>query len=271
MFKRLLGCLVVWVFLASPLAVHADVLIDPNNHFYEKNQGAIIYLDRSFVANGENGSVAVKKAPDAVGSVRKLKNGEVVHMQFSCLYDGAFWGFTYEPSGWIKLDQMLVLYDYVAFAEDHLQEFYPYTGDYAKIKETRSAMVWPWPGADHSLYTFEDLDAGSLERFGGLSAYKDAGGREWGFIGYLYGRQNAWICLSDPLNKDLPALNPAPEPDIWVSETPHVDLKQTAGADGFPVLVVVIALVVALVAGTAVLIKVFWKPDQTNPEEKAND
>ncbi|MDR2854536.1 MAG: hypothetical protein LBV40_00015 [Methanomicrobiales archaeon] len=165
----------------------------------------------------------------------------------------------------MKLEEMLVLYDYVAFAEEHLNEFYPYNGDYTEIKETRSAIAWPWPGAGELLWTVEDLDT---THFYVTYAYKDEQGREWGFVPYLYGSRNIWVCLSDPQNRDLPAFNPAPEPDVWVSETVHVDIKHYASENEFSVVIVIIGLVTVLVAGTAVLIRVFWKPNKTNLEEK---
>jgi hypothetical protein len=247
----------------TPLAAYADMAVEPGNNFFKQHQNQIIFLGRSFAANGENGSVAVKKAPGARGNMARIKNGEVIFISSSCLYDGDFWGFTFAHSGWIKLEQMLVLYDYVAFEEDHLDELYYYTGDYAEIKETRSAIAWPWPGADALLWTFEDLDA---ENFTVSCTYKDHDGREWGFVTYLYGSRNIWVCLSDPLNRDIPVFNPAPAPMPWVSETVHVDI----GKSGNTLLVLIVVLVAALVIGTGVLIKAVWKLDRGKPGGKSS-
>ena len=101
----------------------------------------------------------------------------------------------------------------------------------------------------------------NLTNFYVIYAYTDIQGREWGFVTYLYGSQNIWVCLSEPLNRNLPVLNPEPEPDIWASETVHVDIKQYVSETEFGALIVIIALVMMLVACTAVLIKVFWKPN----------
>jgi len=148
---------------------------------------------------------------------------------YFCLYGGEFWGFTYEFSGWIKLDQMLVMYDYVAFEEDHRDEFYPYDGDFTQIKEARSAIAWAWPGSDAHIWTYEDLET---ENFRVSYAYKDNEGREWGFVTYLYGGRNIWVCLSDPLNRDIPAFNPAPEPMPWVAETNAIGITSKQGKGG---------------------------------------
>ena len=159
--KKFIITLMTVCFLLMPSFVaYADVIVEPENNFYTRHRNQIIYLGRSFSANGEDGFVSVKKEPGSKNEISKLQNGEVVYIQYSCLYDGEFWGIlTYVgtpndgKTGWIKLDEMLVLYDYVAFEEEHFDEIYPYNGDYAEIKETRSAIAWPWPGADAPLWT----------------------------------------------------------------------------------------------------------------------
>ena len=264
MIKRLFVIIIVYAcfFPATFTVVYADVVLTDSraeleNDFFSKYSSQIIYLGRSFVANSETGSVGVKTEPESKKDIAGIENGEVVFVQYSCLYGGGFWGFTFDYSGWIKLDQMLVLYDYVAFAEEHQEEFYSYTGDYNEIEEARSVVVWPWPGADAPLWTLEDLDMKSFLVF---HAFKDEEGREWGFIQYLFINRNIWVCLSDPNSRDLPVFNPAPPPYVWVSETDHVDIKQYLKEKELPVLIAAIILVAAVVAGTAVLIRKFWKP-----------
>ena len=65
------------------------------------------------------------------------------------------------------------------------------------------------------------------------------------------------MCLSDPLNREIPAFNPPPEPVRWVSETEHTEIWQSDNT--VPIVIIMVAL---LVIGTAVLIKVFWKPNK---------
>jgi hypothetical protein len=181
----------------------------------------------------------------------------VAHIEVSCLYGGDFWGFTYEFSGWVNLGQMLVMYDTIAFAEEYQAELYSYDGDYKAIEETRSAVVWPWPGADYYLWTVEDMDT---EYFRVSFAWKDMDGREWGYVPYIYGSTDVWICLSDPLNHDIPAFNLGPGPIPWVSETEHTDIKKSEDSK----LLIIIVIVAAVVVGTLLLIKVLWKKPGKN-------
>jgi len=269
--------LLAFLLIMTPLVAYADLIVEPENDFYRQHQSRIIYLGRSFVANGEGGSVPIKKEPSAKSEVANLQNGEVTYMQYSCLFDGDFWGFTTYvgdkaggKSGWVKLSQMLVLYDYVAFEEDHFDELYLYNGDYAAIKETRAAIAWPWPGSDAPLWTIEDLN---MENFRVAYAYRDAEDREWGFVTYLYGSRNIWLCLSDPLNRDMPVFNPAPEPGEWESETFHIDIRQYIDEqeNESSIIVIIVVLVIALVTGTAILIRVAWKPNKTESGGKRDD
>jgi hypothetical protein len=256
--RKIIALITVCLLLIPSFAVYADVIIEPSNDFYERHRSQIIYLGRSFTANGADGFASVKKEPGSKNDIAALQNGEVTFLQYTCLYDGDYWGYTFQHSGWININELLVIYDYVAFEEDYFKEFYLFDGGYDEIAETRSAVVWPWPGAGAPMWTFEDLD---MENFRVRHAYTDGDGREWGFVAYMYGSRNIWVCLSDPLNRDIPAFNPAPAPMRWDSDTPHIEIEaygNSASEDS--ILIVIIALIAALVVGTAVLIRVLWKP-----------
>ena len=264
MFKRFFTVLVVSFLLLPAIAAYADVLIEPSNDFFNHHRSDCIYLGRSFYAVGEDGTVSVKKAPNSNDNIAFIESAEIIYVDYSCLYKGNFWGFAQRYNGWIKLDEFLVLYDYVAFEEEHLDNFYTYKGDYAELKKTRAAVAWSWPGAESPLWTIENIDT---TNFRVLYAYKDAQGREWGFVTYLYGSPNIWFCLSDPLNKDIPVFNPAPVPMVWESETAHNDI----GESGNPALTLIIILVAILVMGTVILINVLWKPNKSKTGGNGND
>jgi hypothetical protein len=252
MLKRAFILLVIY-FLFAP-AAYADAIAEIRNDFLIQHKNECVYLGRSFVASGAGGFVVVKEYPGSNKVEFNIENGEVIYMNNSCLYKGEFWGFSKRYSGWVKIDgQLLVLYDYVAFEEGHLEDFYEYEGDYTEIEEAGAVEAWPWPGADSPLWTIDDLNISSFQV---QHAYKDDHGREWGFVPYLYGSPNIWICLSDPLNKDIPAFDPAPQPIPWVSDTAHIDIGESENAS--PTLIIVLVLV--LVIGTVFLIKTFWKP-----------
>jgi hypothetical protein len=132
-------CLVLIFMFLMPIFALADLVIEPQNDFYERYREHILFLGRGFVANGVDGFVSVKESPDSEVETARLANGESVFIEFSCLYNGEFWGLLYtveSPSygaGWVKVNEFLVLYDYVAFEEENANELYQYTGDLSEI------------------------------------------------------------------------------------------------------------------------------------------
>ena len=259
--KIVLTLILAGLIFIPAFSAYADVLVEPNNDFYNKNRRYVVQLDRSFSVNAPRGFAVMKEEPGARGEITRIGNGETIFVNNSCLYNGEYWGLTTgypvpeqgrSADGWIRMDDLLVLYDYIAFAEEHFNEFYDYKGDFEEIERAGAAVVWPWPGAEAPIWKVEELDT---EYFGVSFAYTDESGREWGFVTYLYGSRNIWICLSDPLNPDISVFNPAPPPMEWSSDTEHTNI--VGDESDIPVLIIV--LVAAVVLVTLVLIKVFWK------------
>ena len=259
--KKVLVVLLMTCLLAlSAQAVYADVISETNNDFYLKYREYIIPLDREFIADGEAGHVAAMDAPGAGKETGTIENGEYLYVEYSCLYDGEYWGLTYAYGyAWVRMAELLVLYDDIAFREEFADEIYPYEGDLEAVYQAGAAVLWAWPGSGVVFFEFD------MSRGDGTwvpYAYIDEHGLEWGLLNY-YGR-SAWICISDPMNRDLPVREPMPGPAKWVSETEHVDISTIPGNDiinrnNAPVFIAV--LVAAVVIGTILLIRRFFKPN----------
>ena len=261
MKKAVFTLILAGLMFVPAFSAYADVVVEPENDFYSKNWQNIVPLDRMFQVEASSGSASIKKEPGARTDIAQVENGETIYVSHSCLYNGEFWGLTsvyleseqkWSRDGWIRVDDLLVKYDYIAFAEEHYEELYAYEGDIEEIKSAGAALVWPWPGAEAPLWRLEEFDIDKLWIY---TAYKDNAGREWGFVSYLYGSQNIWVCISDPINPEIPVFNPAPPPVKWVSDTEHTDIGETKSE--IPVLIII--LVAAVVLGTFVLITVLWK------------
>ncbi len=259
LFKRVFVLLLCCMVLMPSLAAHADIIVEPDNDFYAEHQDQMTQLNRSFVAL--EGGAYVLEAPDSLSEIAWIPEGESVFLDFSCLYEGAYWGFSQNDNGWVNINELEVLYDYISFEEEHLSEFYPYEGTYDTIRETQSAIAWAWPGSGDPLFTLEDLDADS---FSVAHAYQDSDGREWGFVGYYHANRNFWVCLSDPVNRDIPAFNPAGEAQVWESDTTLEEIP--ASSPWILILIVVLVAVLALV--TAILIAVFFRKKDGKQENR---
>ena len=269
MYKRCITILVLLAVLMTtlPLSARADMLAEPDNDFYRRNYDKCVALQRSFYANGRSGSVSLKARPGSGGEVLNFENGTVLFIMFTYNNNGTIWGVTeiWEPrkSGWLPMDDLLLKYDYISFEEDYRDEFYSYSGAYDALQEIPDLIFYTWPGSGEISRILEAQWRNSSEHEknfleGNKTAYKDSEGREWVFIPYLFGRINGWICLSDPLNKDIPAFNAEPQPELWQPGEEHLEPQ-----GGLSLPTIVIILVAALVIITAVLIRVFWKKKRT--------
>ena len=252
---------VKWVPGENQSWVHPEF----DDSFYTRFSAQILNLGRTFIASGENNYVSVMDAPDLENEIARLENGESVFMEYSCLYKGKYWGYMAIPGsstdeyGWVMLDELLVLYDYVSFREDNIDDIFSGFFNVQNIRDAEAVIAWEWPGSGVPLWTVEGLDIGM---FNFAYYYWDEGGRAWGFIRYLHGGGNIWVCISDPINPDIPAFNPAPPPAKWISDTEHTDIARFSGLGINSGITFIIALVVVLVLSSILLILVFWKQEK---------
>jgi len=272
MMRRCIACLLLLTFmLSSAIAIYADAIWTPPDDFFETHMDKCKSLNRSFYINSERGYISVKKEPGSGTEVDAVINGEVYNVFFTYSHNGALWGVilldnTYTPgkqqaTGWIPMDQLLLVYDKISFEEDHRQEFYSYSGSYDALFETDELIFWTWPGSGKIAMTHDDpvslREEPARSWLNAECAYRDSEGREWGLIPYFYAAKRNWVCLSDPGNENITAFNRVPKPELW----PAVDPPATNRAEGSgQPFIIIIILVAALVVSSVVLIRLFWKP-----------
>jgi len=146
-----------------------------------------------------------------------LKNGETYRFTHTYYHDGVYWGVMgsshiYQPTGWVPMDNLLILYEREDFEAETQDFFYAYTGSFDALLSTSKLVEWQWPGADRERIVYYDKET-IIRCAKVLYAYKDPDGREWGKAAYTEG----WICLSDPGNSSkIPAFYPAPDLAQWI-------------------------------------------------------
>ena len=309
MIKRFLVIFTAILILASPLAVRADLVI--GNDFLYKNESNAEQIGerhygKNFIINSPAGYVIPKKEPGSgkgvstemhsykgtspggrndkpytySGDVFVFNNGEIITITHTYLHKGKYWGVmsyshTYQPPGWIPMDELLVLYDSQDFETLNKDNFYTYTGSYDAVLSAKKLVEWEWPGSDKEKRIVESYIP---ERAGVLYAYKDKDGREWGKTKY----SEYWICLSDPENSKIPSFYPALQPTAWSFDGIHewsadVTVYPPSDISGMPyivtsdgpvnILLLIISLVAALFLCTVVLIIVFWKRNKGRGKE----
>ncbi len=265
-----LSLIVIMLTLLSPALSYGDVIWTPPDSFYNNNYDKCEYLGRSFYANGRSGYVSVKREPGSKDEVSAIINGDIRDISFTYNLRGESWGvivtdwadgsFNKISTGWVPMDQLILAYDKITFDEDHIHEYYEYSGDYSALFEVDELIFWTWPGSGVIAMTHDKPAERVMEPARNwltvTSAYKDSEGREWGRIPYFYAHRDSWVCLSEPGNKDIPSFNPAPVPELYPSANPGRSLFNGGRISEVQM---AIALVMALVIGSIVLIQVFWK------------
>ncbi len=264
MKKLLTMLLALTTLLALAVPAWADVIWEPNNRFYETHRDQCESVPgRAYYANGKDGFVTLWDAPNGSTVAMQLENGETVHVQW--MYGD--WGYAERDGdgGWVPMADLYVIYDYISFAEDHADDIRPYAGEFADYDGDAEAICFfSYPGAPEIQYTYTLADWGEvlLNLTGGAgresyiqSVYVDGNGLTWGFVGYMYGRLNAWFCLDNPAAEGI-MTSCIPESDMLIDagaliapQTPRLPAK---GYTPY-------ALVGGVVAVTGGLLAVFFR------------
>lgn len=282
--KKRIGLLTACVFLfASTLQVNADVIWEPEHDtFYAEYASKCEYLNRKYITNGPDNQVIVYESPESTEQVTAWGNGKEVYLSFAYTDDaGVVWGI-YDngdeaESGWVRLDQMEVIYDYISFEEDHAEAIVEETGN-LPIEGEQEVMFWKYPGAMES--TTVTLGTDSVPQYS--QTYVDEEGRKWGYIGYFRGMKNYWVCLDamsasfddlyphfwdDAVTSTIERLEPEAESEQAatveqsaesqaVNDTPATTTSSEQEAEGnVPFVVTIIAAVVVVTGGLLVGVK----------------
>lgn len=194
------------------LPVQADVLWVPdNNRFFDQhyNNNEVEHHGRRYQVNSPEGFITVWDAPD--GSIVKGQfiNGDKLWVQW--IYEDwgliAHYGEDKTIEGWLDMKDMVLLYDHTAFAEDYADQIQPYNGEFADYDgEDKVFNFYEYPGAPEICHWMTATTKFVPELTGAYtngdsviqSVFVDENGLTWGYLGYHYGRIDAWFCLDDP-------------------------------------------------------------------------
>ena len=206
--KRCLSVLLAaLLLLALSATALADVVFEPNDSFYERHRGECSYENRSYYTNGADGFVLIYSSP--VGSAqRSLPNGTLIRVYYT--YDDA-WGQTEfladagdgsseRVSGWVRMSDMTVDYDSRAFWAEHSGEFITKE---ATVTPRADAVIYGYKYPGSGIVAGEISGSWARDELYFNTVFTDPAGREWGEVGYYYGRRDFWVCLDDPYNGAL--------------------------------------------------------------------
>lgn len=229
MLKRAFAAiLVLAVSVCLNVPAWADLLWEPDDDFYWHHYGPSIEVYRMYYTNGDEGCVVAYTKPAGEEPVAVLPNG--CEMFVSAVYrgrDGAYWGviqFEYDeggkpvpnygpPSdveyftGWVPMASMSLIYDYQSFVDEYKGEFEKFTGDVSDyIDGDKMIYCWKYPGAEKICDRFYPTEFNGEMGLDFSLIWRDEEGRIWGNIRIYYDVRECWVCLSDPENDSLPAV-----------------------------------------------------------------
>lgn len=249
----ILACLVMALLMSK--SAQADVIWTPNDDFFEKHYEECEQLGRSYTANGEDGYVELKKDPLSKETVENAMNGEEFFVSFTYTDKrGIVWGVVeYDDStGWIRMEELLIIYDNISFMEEYKDEIKAYQGEADDIElGEEPVQFYKYPGSGTSISAIEIKEDKPEFSY----TYEDPEGRLWGYVAYHFANRG-WICLSDPTNAMIPASQEKSEVTMI---PPAAKLPDPSDSAVSKEVALILVLVVAVVLCTAVAISVFWK------------
>lgn len=186
---------VIFFLVIKPEEVQADLILEPEDQFYQAHADQCEYVDRSYYTDG---SVDFWTAPNG------RKKGSFpadTRLQITYVYtdsQGAQWGvFLEQESGWVLMADVYLDYDSRQFREDHEEEILP--GEEQVLPQGEKVVFWSYPCSGENWGTEELQQELKFSEF-----YTDDQERLWGNVGYYMGSRDFWICLSEPGNQEIP-------------------------------------------------------------------
>ena len=185
-----------------------------DNLFYTEHSGECRYSGADYEASEEAG---IYESPEATAPIAVLAVGNTVTLE--AIWSNA-WGYSGDAGGWLKLSELVRLYNEADFLSEHGGALEEREGLYV-IPDGASAVFYTFPGSGElaGAVSWEETDAGpSYSR-----VYTDEYGEEWALAGYFHG-VHGWLYLPDPTRDDLPRTAPryASEPETADEERPLV-------------------------------------------------
>lgn len=203
--------------LALP-ALHADVIFEPQDNFYQEHHQDMRYANKVYIAPG---TVEGYESPEDDDVLLTASEGTRLYISFVYTDEnGQEWGvYDWDSSTcWFRLNDLVPEYDTRDFISDHGSEFTDYADQLADLPlDGGEIPLWKYPGSEDqwgSIYLDEYFVHSDYASF----VYTDREGRDWVYFPYVFGMEG-WANADDPFNTDpvvfdasTPAETPAPAP-----------------------------------------------------------
>jgi len=274
---RFLSILLI-IILVPKHYVYADMVF--GNAFANQNSDKIKsvadegFRSKRFIANSPSGYIIPKVEPGSKKGISPsfyyprwndqyvitLKNefafinGELIDITHTIFHNGQYFGVmapthSYQPPGWVLMDELLLVFDRDNWEEKHRMDFYyDQNHNLETIYAAKQIVFWLWPGSDREKWILNcTLDEFNFQNIWLDYSYKDHNDKEWGKIVIKYSYRSrpssdtdgfpierydsGWVYLSDPENSNIPAFYPAAAGIKW---SPEGKIDWDLGATVYP-------------------------------------
>ncbi len=261
MKKVLLFTLLCAMLLSLCLPVSADVILEPEDDFFQEHREECEYQGyRYYLVNSTKGHAYLYVSPGSSATIEGYQNGEQVAVLWLYTDDlGEVWGALSYEKGWFRMSELSLIYDSIAFLEEHtLTDYTP--GSYPmEAGKAASAIMWEYPGKRTDVFFEEDVEKYISK------VYTDEAGEVWGYLSYYRGHRNVWVCLTDPYS-DENKQGEETQPALLADPTP-IDQIPAREPDGTLLSVTGILIAALLLVTGAVIVAVFVRKKRTPGEE----
>lgn len=247
--------------------VYADIIYVPDgNSFYLSNSSECPYHGRSYTAAGPSGMVKSFNAPDGKSEKATYPNGTqffITHTYTDT--KGVVWGISAEghltDSGWMKISSLNLIYDYISFAEEHGTEFTVFDAAKYQLPSSGEVKFWKYPNSGIVAGKLDAANLGDSQQTESQyisQVYTSPDGRIWGFIKYIFGMKNVWVCLDDKGSEPETTETAGQLIDSFETALPDDDNQPLALKSGNSWIIPIIAAAVLAVAA-GIMISIFYE------------
>ncbi|GEM_PF-5114954 len=209
--------------LSGALLVAADALWSPrnenlffNDHFLETDLAA----PREYQAAGQSGKIQLWIAPESPRILSEYSNGSMFKGSFRYMdktgtawllvesLDGLF------ASGWVREDELQVIYDDISFYEEHFSDLIPYEGQ-VNPDLLYDFVFWQYPGSERKNDVWLDPEFPLTHQDIAVPyAYIDADENRWAYYEVMGGKYaKGWVFYDDPYRTEPVTIDKSkPEP-----------------------------------------------------------
>lgn len=268
--SKRIGILFVWISIliaCGKANVFADVIVEPQDNFYEEHREECEYISRTYIVNSKEGYVYLFVSPESKKVLGSIENNTEVFIQF--IYEGeneVTWGVVMDTSlfkesraktAWINLSDCYVKYDQISFLEDHEEELVQEEISFDFSNSSKEVILWTYPQSGEIAGRIDPTSeyAQSSERTYD-NYYLDSNNEKWIQINYYMG-QKGWVCVTDPSNEKIEEVTSENKEPESIHPTLNEDVPKQFQYE----IIVAFILSISLVVITAVVIHKIYKKE----------